>query len=114
MTRIIATIVAGLVIGGLTLTSGACSQTANARLQAAAEALSRSADECLYDVRDRHQTWEVSRNCAALSALASEYIAAGGFDKEPVKIRAIADQARLTAWMARATSLAGGKPVSIW
>jgi len=51
MTRIIATIVTGLVIGSLTLTSGACSQTANARLQATAEALSRSADECLYDVR---------------------------------------------------------------
>jgi len=114
MSRIVATIAAGLVIGGLMLISWTCSQTANARLQVAAEALSRSADECLYDVRDRHQTWEASRNCAALSALASEYIAAGGFDKEPAKIRAIADQARLTAWMARATSLAGGKSVSIF
>jgi len=114
MTRIIATIGARLVIGGLMLTLGACSQTENTSLQLAAEALSRSADECLYDVRDRHQTWEISRNCAALSALASAYIAAGGFDKEPVKIRTIADQARLTAWMARATSLAGGAPVSIW
>jgi hypothetical protein len=97
MTRIIATIVTGFVIGGLTLTSEACSQTANGRLQATAEALSRSADECLYDVRNRRQTWEVSRNCAALSALASEYIAAGSFDEKPAKIRAIAVQARLTA-----------------
>jgi hypothetical protein len=114
MTRILARIGAGLVIGGLTLTLGACPQPANARLQVAGDALSRSADECLYDMRDRHQTWEVSRNCAALSALASEYIAAGGFDKEPTEIWAIADRARLTAWIARATSLAGGKPLSIW
>jgi len=114
MIPIIATIGARLVIGCLMLTSGACMQTEDARLQVAAEALSRSADECLYDVRDRKQTWEISRNCAALSALASEYIDAGGFDQEPAKIRAIADQARLTAWMARATSLAGGARVSIW
>lgn len=114
MTRIITTIAARLLIASLTMTSWACEGTTTARLQIAAEALSRTADECLYDVRDRHQTWEASRNCAALSALASEYIDAGGFDKEPAKIRTIADQARLTAWMARATSLAGGKPLSIW
>lgn len=111
MTRIIVTIVTGLVIGGLTLT---CSQTTNGRLQAAVETLSKSAEECLYDVRDRHETWETSQHCAALGAVASTYIDAGGFQEEPAEIRVIAEKARVTAWKALATSLAGGKPLSIW
>lgn len=91
----------------------ACSDH-NARLRSAAEALSKCADECLYDVRDRHLTWETSSNCAALGVLAKEYTEAGGFQHEPAEIRLIAERARVSAWMARAISLANGRPLSVW
>jgi hypothetical protein len=104
---------AWITVSGLTAVMTACSRT-GPELRAAANALSRAADECLLDVRDRHLTWETSGNCKSLSPLASSYIAAGGFNNEADDIRLIAEEARTTAWMARATSLAGGLPLSIW
>jgi hypothetical protein len=84
-------------------------------LRSAAKALSHAADECLYDVRDRRFTFESSRSCNALGALVMTYIEAGGMKPgEPVDIELIGTRARLSAWMARATSLAGGEPVRIW
>jgi len=83
----------------------------------AAEALSRGADECLLDVRDRDLTWEGSLHCASLARLVTAYIALGGFlGDEIVDARAnlTAERARATAWMARATSLAHGQPLRIW
>lgn len=102
-----------VLAAGLCILLLACSDR-SVRLRTVAEALSTCADECLYDVRDRHLTWEASRNCAALSTLASKYIEAGGFQSEPPEIALIAERARVSAWMARATSLANGKPLSIW
>jgi len=85
-----------------------------AQLKAGAEALSAAAEQCLIDVRDRRLTFETSRSCGSLSPLATAYIAAGGFQNEPVEIKLLAEQARTTAWMARAVSLAGGRMLSIW
>ncbi len=105
--------VVSIMISGVTIAAIACSGT-GPELRTAADALSRAADECLLDVRDRRFTWETSANCKSLSPLASSYIAAGGFSNEADSIRIIAEEARTTAWMARATSLAGGQSLSIW
>ena len=105
-------VIAGLFIG-IGVSTVSCRQT-NAELRAAADALSRAADECLYDVRDRNLTWEQSSHCGSLSALASSYIALGGFQNENAEVRLVADRARTTAWMARATSLAGGRFLSVF
>jgi hypothetical protein len=87
----------------------------SATLRATAEALSKSADQCLLDVRDRRLTYEMSRNCSALGALAGTYVEAGGFQPGvAADIAIVAEQARATAWMARATSLAGGRFLSLW
>lgn len=86
----------------------------SSRLRVAAEALSKSADECLYDVRDRNSSYDASPNCSGLRALSATYIEAGGFQREPVEIALIAERARVSAWMARAASLPGGKGLSIW
>jgi hypothetical protein len=93
--------------------SGGCS-AANSKLTAAAEALSQTADQCLFDVRDRSLSYETSRNCSALGALSRAYIEAGGFQSEPAEIALIAERARVSAWIARAASLPGGKGISIW
>jgi hypothetical protein len=101
-----ACVLAGLLVVG-------CEK--HVRLKTTAQALARGADECLSDVRDRRLTYETSRNCAALGALAMQYIEAGGFhDQNPSEHALIAERARTTAWTARATSLAGGRPLSIW
>ena len=90
-----------------------CKDT-NSPRRTAADGLSRAADECLYDVRDRQLTWERSSHCAALAGLATNYISLGGFQNEPAAVRLIAERARATAWMARAASLPGGKGLTIW
>ena len=84
------------------------------KLKAGADALSKAADECLYDTRDRGLTFERSPNCGSLRPLARTYIDAGGFHEEPLEIKLIAERARTTAWMALATALAGGRVVAIW
>jgi hypothetical protein len=91
-----------------------CRATPHSKLRAAAEALSKTADQCLYDVRDRNESYEASRNCSGLSALVTSYIEAGGFQHEPPEVALIAERARVSAWMARTASLPGGKGVSIW
>jgi hypothetical protein len=84
-------------------------------LLVAAQALVKTAEECLYDVRDRHFKYETSPNCSALSVQAERYIEAGGFrDDTPDNVSLIAAQAKTTAWMARAISLAGNRPLRIW
>ena len=87
----------------------------NTRAMMAAKALSEAADECLYDVRDRGLRYENASHCSALGPLAQQYIGAGGFQEgAPTDAALVAEQARAVAWMARATSLADGQPVSIW
>ena len=91
--------------------------TSDVRLKTTAEALAKGAEQCLYDVRDRKFTYETSPNCSALSALSMQYIEAGGFREDHFKNKShaiIAETARMTAWMAKATSLARGRPLSIW
>ena len=106
-----ALIVSLLAICGLVVT--AC-ETNSTRLRDAADALSKTATECLYDVRDRGVSYEGSRSCSGLSLLADRYIEAGGFQHEPAEIALIAEKARVSAWMARAASLPGGRGVPIW
>jgi hypothetical protein len=84
------------------------------RLTAAAAALSRGAAACVVDTRDRHFKYEQSSNCTALRTLSSQYIDLGGFQDEPLDIKIVAVQAQKDAWMALATSLANGRPISIW
>ena len=84
-------------------------------LQAGADALSRAAEDCLVDVRDRRLTFEASRHCSALSALSKSYIHEGGFQENvPAKIGLVAEQARTMAWMARAISNCRDCARSIW
>ena len=80
-----------------------------------AEALSKSADQCLLDVRDRKLKYETSPNCTALSALSMQYVEAGGFQDDPPPAYALtAEGARTRAWMALATSACDGCSLSIW
>lgn len=102
----------GVLFMGMAMSSISYGQT-NSDLRAAADALSRAAAECLYDVRDRNLAWERSSNCMSLSTFASRYIALGGFQDETTEVKLVAERARTTAWMARAISLAGRKPISI-
>lgn len=88
---------------------------ANQKLKHPAEALVKAADECLFDVRDRGKTYQSSSNCNALKTLSMNYIEAGGFQENtPDKYKLLGSRARMTAWMALATSLAGGQRISIW
>lgn len=82
----------------------------------AASALLRATEQCFYDVRDRDLTWEGSMDCQGLGSLASDYSALGGFGVQELDtdIVLIAEKARSTAWMARATSLSPGQPLRIW
>ena len=91
----------------------ACTMS-NSKLKPLAEALSRTADQCLYEVRDKGASYETSQSCSALKAMASAYIDAGGFGGESAEIALVAERARVSAWMARAASLPGGKGISIW
>ena len=101
-----------LLVGVLVVS---CDRERNLRLKTTAEALSRGADECLYDVRDRRLTYETSSNCAALGTLSMQFIEAGGFrDSTPTEYALVGERARTTAWMARATSAAGGRRLTIW
>lgn len=87
------------------------------RLELAAQALSKSADACLVAVRDHGAKYETCPDCTALSALSEQYIEAGGFDPQhpaPARIELVAERARTTAWMARATSASDGRTLSIW
>ena len=91
-----------------------CSGT-DGRLEMTARAFSRAADECLYDVRDRKFKYEGSQNCNALGTLSMQFIEAGGF-KEDIsdRIALIAEKGLKTAWMARAVSASGNRPLTLW
>lgn len=85
------------------------------RLELAAQALSKSADACLVAVRDHGAKYETCPDCTALGALSMQYIEAGGIqDGVPARIALIAEQARTTAWTARAKSLSGNPRLAIW
>lgn len=91
-----------------------CSLGSNERLELTAKALSKAADECLLDVRDRNFKYETSPNCASLKTVSMQYVEAGGFRPDtPAKYELIAAEARATAWAARATS-ASGRALTIW
>ncbi len=86
------------------------------KLMVSAKSLYDVAEECLYDVRDRGTKYNNSANCSALSALSKQYGKAGGWQdiNSPSEHARIANQARTTAWMARAISAAGDSSINIW
>lgn len=87
----------------------------HARLEMSARTLSKSAEECLLDVRDRKMKYEKSPSCTSLGALSMQYIEAGGFTADtPAKYELIAAQARATAWVALAISESGNPLLRIW
>jgi hypothetical protein len=78
------------------------------KLEAAIDAFSSRADECLLDVRDRGLKFKSSPNCAALSMLSKSYLAAGGQKHdEPSPLRAKANSAQSVAMSAVAVSCVG-------
>lgn len=86
-----------------------------ARLEATAKALSKAADECLLDARDRKLKHEASPSCNSLRTLSMQHTEAGGFGSDtPPKYALIAAEARATAWAARAVSASGNPAISIW
>ena len=88
-----------------------CESRNNSRLEAAARAFSKAADECLLDVRDRKKRFETSSHCNSLSALSYQFIEAGGDTPE---YTLIGQEALTTAWKARAVSALGGGMVHLW
>jgi hypothetical protein len=85
------------------------------KLEAAVDAFSSRAGECLLDVRDRGQKFESSPNCAALSVLSKSYLAAGGQKHdEPSPLNAKANYARSVAMSAKAVSCVGGGFQIFW
>lgn len=91
-----------------------CSE-AETKQELSAKAFSAEADECLFDVRDRHFKYENSSHCNALGALISRFLDAGGGTPEtPVKTALIVEQGLKTAWMARAVSASGGRWLKLW
>ncbi len=95
----------------------ACDDDVDPKLEAAANALLRSADECLKTVTSQHSKYDETPSCVALSALSAEYIhhqVARGLDKPPpARIELVFTQAQRSAWAAQATSI-GGPGLSIW
>src|SRR5688500_5699208 len=97
---------------GVALTS--CSEH-ETKLEITAKGFAKGAEECLLDVRDRKFKYETSPNCNALGTLSMQFIDAGGFDsKNPDRIALIGQKGLTSAWMARATSLAGNRRLSLW
>jgi len=87
----------------------------NERLALAAETFSRTADECLYDVRDRGFKYETSPNCTALGSVSRAFIEAGGdLPGAPCNYRLVGAQALTVAWSARATSAGNKKFMTLW
>jgi len=110
--RVSLSAVSAVLFSSLFVGNGTADET---RLELAARAFSRAADECLYDVRDRGFKYETSRNCNALGTLSMQFIEAGGFkDDVPDSIALIAQKGLTTAWMARAVSASGNHPLTLW
>lgn len=85
------------------------------RLELTTKALSKAADECLLDVRDRKLEYETSPNCNSLRTLSMQHTEAGGFRSDtPTRYALMAAEARATAWTARAVSASGNPAISIW
>lgn len=86
------------------------------KLDATSRALSRSADQCLYAVRDEHQKYRDAPDCTALRTLSYAYLeAGGGMTKTPDKYERRFAEARSVAWSALAMSEAcRGGPLNIW
>jgi hypothetical protein len=86
------------------------------KLKNFAKALSKAADECLYDVRDSGFKYDKSPNCTSLGALSELYIEAGGWQNvnSLSEHARIANEALTTAWKARAVSASGDPSIRIW
>jgi hypothetical protein len=70
---------------------------------------------CRADVVDRATKYEDSTHCRSLSAIAQQYVQAGGFtDKTSCPADRIAETARARAWMALAVSRTGDKGLAVW
>jgi hypothetical protein len=74
-------------------------------LKATSKALLEASEKCVYEVRDQRLKYEMAPNCAALGALSSQYINAGGGRTDtPLEVEINFERARVHAWMARALS----------
>jgi len=89
----------------------------NPKLEAAGNALLRSADECLTVVRRGGVKYDDTPSCTALSALAAEYIRieveSYKFKEAPPKYALLFVKAQRSAWVARTMECPGGA-ASIW
>lgn len=87
----------------------------NQRLEDTAKAFTKSADECLYAVRDHQKKYQTEPNCVALDALSSLYIEAGGALKStPDKFEREFKEGLRVAWTALAMSETGNTHLRIW
>lgn len=87
----------------------------SAELTVSAKALMETSERCVLDVRDRNMKYESSGNCNAMSALAQQYINAGGGRPDaPLETEIEFERARVHAWMALALSASNGEAFRIW
>lgn len=99
-----------LILVGFMVAFTACKGDSNPELEAAANAMTRSADACLLSVRDRHTKYEETPSCTALSALSMEFMRAEDEDdnkETPLRYQLMFAKAQTTAWIAVATSESG-------
>lgn len=87
----------------------------NSKIQEAAKMLSKIADECLLDVRDKNINYYESINCKSLGKYHLNYLNAGGHEKNtPLELELLVAQAISTAWSALAVSESGNPGIRIW
>jgi hypothetical protein len=98
----------------LPLLLAGCSSS-ETKLEPIANQLHEAVTRCRADVLDRGTKYEDSTHCRSLSAIARQYVDAGGFtDKTSCPADRIAETARARAWMALAVSKTGDKGLAVW
>jgi hypothetical protein len=98
----------------LPLLVAGCSSS-EVKLEPIANKLQEAVNHCRADVLERGAKYEDSTHCRALSAIARQYVEAGGFtDKTSCPADRIAETARARAWMALAISKTGDKGLAVW
>jgi len=98
----------------LPLLVAGCSSS-ESKLEPIAIKLQEAVNRCRADVLNRGAKYEDSTHCGSLSAIARQYVEAGGFtDKTSCPADRIAETARARAWMALAVSKTGDKALAVW
>ena len=97
----------------LPLLVAGCSSS-ESKLEPIANKLHEAVNRCRNDVLDRATKYQDSTHCRSLSAIARQYVEAGGFtDKTSCPADRIAETARARAWMALAVSKTGDKGLAV-